>query len=288
MKGVGLVGVGLMGHGIATNVLRAGYPLGFLSHPGNQPTDALVAGGAVAHDTIASLVNAKDVVILCVTGAPQVEAVMAEVIPALRDGMTVIDCSTSLPETTRKLAAEVEAAGARFLDAPMTRTPKEAAEGRLNLIVGGDEALYRETLPLLQSFAEEIAHVGPVGSGHAMKLLHNYVSLGYAAVLAEAAACAARTGVDPHAFSEVLAKGGGGGVVLDRLRPFIESGDTSGLRFSIANARKDTGYYTGMAREAGAPLAVAEAVAALYDSAAKAGCGECAVPELIEFLKETT
>ena len=90
----------------------------------------------------------------------------------------VIDCSTALPSSSVRVAQAVQAAGSRFLDSPMTRTPKEAAEGRLNLLVGGDPGLVEACRPLLQCFAENITHVGPVGSGHSMKLLHNYVSLG--------------------------------------------------------------------------------------------------------------
>jgi 3-hydroxyisobutyrate dehydrogenase-like beta-hydroxyacid dehydrogenase len=117
-----------------------------------------------------------------------------------------------------------KAAGGRFLDTPMTRTPKEAAEGRLNLLVGGDAALLDECRPILQCFAENITHAGPVGAGHSMKLLHNYVSLGSVALIAEAAACAQRNGVAPEVFVDVLAKGGGGGVALERLKPYLLSG----------------------------------------------------------------
>ena len=134
----------------------------------------------------------------------------------------------------------------------MTRTPKEAAEGRLNLLVGGDAALFEACRPLLACFAENITHVGAVGAGHSMKLLHNYVSLGSVALLAEAAACAQRNGVAPEVFVDVLAKGGGGGMALERLKPYLLAGDTSGLRFSIANASKDLGYYNTMAGDAGA------------------------------------
>ena len=166
----------------------------------------------------------------------------------------------------------------------MTRTPKEAAEGRLNLLVGGEEALFAEIRPLLACFAENIVHAGPVGAGHRMKLLHNYVSLGFSAVLAEAAACAQRANVDPHVFMEVLAKGGGGGVVLERLRPYIESKEIAAFRFSISNALKDIGYYTTMAGEMGASMATAQGIRQTLEGAVAAGLGGAAVPELIDLL----
>jgi 3-hydroxyisobutyrate dehydrogenase len=283
---IGMIGVGLMGHGIATSVLRHGYPLAFLEHPGNQPTQDLVAAGARPVSGCAELAAGSDVVILCVTGSPEVENVLLRkdgVLAGLRPGGIVIDCSTAIPSSTLRIAEAVAAAGGRFMDAPMTRTPKEAAEGRLNLIVGAEPALFAQCRALLASFAENVVHAGPVGAGHQLKLLHNYVSLGFATVLAEAAACAQRAGVDTAVFVQVLANGGGGGVVLDRMRPFLEARDASGFRFTIANASKDMGYYTAMAGELGAARATAEAVRQTYARAAH-GHGQSAVPSLVDLL----
>jgi 3-hydroxyisobutyrate dehydrogenase-like beta-hydroxyacid dehydrogenase len=267
---VGMVGIGLMGHGIASNIVKHGHTLAVLEHPGNQPLDALKAAGATSFQSAAALAARSDVVILVLTGSPQVEAVLTGpggVLEGLRPGTLVIDCSTAIPSSTVRMAQAVQAAGGRFLDTPMTRTPKEAAEGRLNLLVGGDAALLDECRPLLQCFAENISHAGPVGAGHSMKLLHNYVSLGTVALLSEAAACAARNGVAPAVFVDVLAKGGGGGTALERMKPFLLNHDSSGLRFSIANARKDLDYYNAMAADAGAAQAIAAAVLATLDGA---------------------
>lgn len=286
---IGIAGVGLMGLGIATNIQKAGYMLGFLEHDGNQPTGVLTASGAKGHATGAALAGASDILILCVTGSPQVEDILTRddgVLAGMRPGTIIIDCSTAIPSSTMGLAELVRKAGGRFVDAPMTRTPKEAMEGRLNLIVGGEEDDFNEVLPLLQSFAENTAHVGPVGSGHTMKLLHNYVSLGFTAVLAEAAASAARAGIDPERFVEVLAKGGGGSVVLDRLSPFITRGDPSGLMFSLSNAHKDIGYYLQMADDLGAEYATAAGAYAMLDGQMAAGHGENMLPELVSLLQE--
>ncbi len=284
---IGLIGVGLMGSGIAASLLRNGFPLTVLDHPGNQPLDTLLAAGAKVSQQAAELAAKVDIVILCVTGSPQVEEVLFQkggVIEGLRRGSTVIDCSTAIPSSTLKIAKAIQDAGAHFLDAPMTRTPKEAAEGRLNLLVGGDRQVYENCLPVLQSYAENIAYAGSVGSGHQMKLLHNYVSLGFSAVLAEAAACARLTGTDPKTFCDILAAGGGGGVVLNRLRPYIESDDPSGFRFSVSNALKDMGYYCTMAAEQGAPGTLADAIKKLYAEAAQAGLEQSPVPTLIDHL----
>jgi 3-hydroxyisobutyrate dehydrogenase len=284
---IGMIGIGMMGHGIASNIVKHGHPLAFLEHPGNQPVDALVAAGARPMPTIAALAAESDAVILCVTGSPEVESVLFQaggLLESLRPGTLIVDCSTAIPSSTLKIADAVAKAGGRFIDAPMTRTPKEAAEGRLNLLVGGEAALFAEIRPLLACFAENIVHAGPVGSGHRMKLLHNYVSLGFSAVLAEAAACAQRADVDPHVFMEVLAKGGGGGVVLERLRPYIESKEVAAFRFSVSNALKDIGYYTTMAGEMGASMTTAQGIRQTLEGAVAAGLGGAAVPELIDLL----
>ncbi len=286
MKKIGMVGIGLMGHGIASNVVKHGYQLAVFDHPGNQPLDTLKAAGTQVYASLKELAAASDAVILVLTGSAQVEGVLTGaggLLEGLRPGTMVIDCSTSLPESTQRMAKAVEAAGGKFIDTPMTRTPKEAAEGRLNLLVGGDPALLEEARPLLQCFAENITHVGPVGAGHSMKLLHNYVSLGMVTLLAEAAACAGRNGVEPAAFVEVLAKGGGGGIALERIKPFLLSGDTGGLRFSVANACKDLGYYNTMASDANASRELAAAVLSTLEGA-KAKAPEALVPELAAIL----
>ena len=284
---IGIVGVGLMGHGIASNIQKHGYALRFLRHPGNQPAEDLIAAGAVAYDTGREVAQHADIVVLCVTGTPEVEdALFREngVFSGLRPGTTIIDCSTAIPAATRKVAARIEAAGARYVDAAMTRTPKEAAEGRLNLIVGAPDALLQEVMPLLRCFAENIAHAGPVGSGHQMKLLHNFVSLGFSAVLAEAAAAARRAGVPASTFTEVLGKGGGGGVVFERLKPFILAGDSSSFTFTLANAAKDMSYYTAMTKDLPAESGLAEATRALYARMVEEGLGASPIPELIALL----
>lgn len=284
---VGIIGVGMMGHGIATNLLKQGYGLNFLEHAGNQPVDALLSAGAVPMQSVAAIAAASEFIVLCVSSSEQVEGVVfgpRGLLEALGAGKTVIDCSTALPESTLRVAAAVQETGAGFIDTPMTRTPKEAAEGRLNLLVGGDAALVERCGPVLRSFAENVTHVGAVSSGHRMKLLHNFVSLGFSAVLAEAAACAQAAGMDPACFAEVLATGGGEGAVLRRLRPYIESGDDSGFRFSIANALKDMNYYTAMADELRARSHAASAVKELYEFGSAMADEQATVPELVSLL----
>lgn len=285
---LGLIGVGMMGVGIAANLVRHGFPLHLLEHPGNQPIGELLAAGAQRCATPRELAARVDVLLICVTGSPQVEAVLTGpegALPGLRPGSIVIDLSTAIPSSTERMAAAVQAAGSGFLDAAMTRTPKEAAEGRLNLLVGGDAALLERVRPVLDSFAENIFHAGPVGSGHRMKLLHNFVSLGLVTLISEAAACASQSGIAPEVFVDVLARGGGGGIALERLKPFLLEGNVGALRFSVANACKDLGYYRTMADQTGADRTIAEAVLATLTEAAQSN-PDALVPELARLIAQ--
>ncbi|MDR5766728.1 MULTISPECIES: NAD(P)-dependent oxidoreductase [Caballeronia] len=284
---IGMIGVGLMGHGIARNVMKHGYPLTVVEHPGNQPLDELLAGGVKTVANGEALARASDIVILCVTGSPEVEAVLTApdgVLAGLQPGAIVIDCSTAVPASTQRMAALVKEAGGLFVDAPMTRTAKEAHEGRLNLLVGASAELFARIEPLLRTYAENVTLVGDVGAGHSMKLLHNFVSLGTIALISEAAACAKRAGVDAQTFVDVLAKGGGGGAALERLRPSLIDGDPSGMPFHMSNALKDLGYYVTMAGDNNAVDAIAGAVRATYADAVEQGGAHRTLLELPRLL----
>jgi 3-hydroxyisobutyrate dehydrogenase-like beta-hydroxyacid dehydrogenase len=286
---IGLIGAGLMGHGIARNILKHGYKLAVLEHPGNRPLDELLSLGVSTRTTASDVAQSSDVVILCVTGTPQVEEVLTAangVLAGLRPRSIIVDCSTALPVSTVRMAAQVEAAGGRFIDAPMTRTAQHAHEGTLNLLVGGAREVVEEVRPVLGCFAANITLVGSVGAGHRMKLLHNFVSLGFMSLLAEAAACAQRAGVPMEVLVEVLANGGGGGVALERLRPYLLSRDASPVQFFIANALKDINYYREMAQETNSAHEIADAVATTFGGVVETGAGQKMLPELVSCLAD--
>ncbi|MDR6266983.1 NAD(P)-dependent oxidoreductase [Roseobacter sp. N2S] len=288
---VGIIGVGLMGHGIARNVLaRGGFALHFLDHPGNQPVDEIKKLGAKPCETPAEIAAASDVVILCVTGSAQVESIITGengLLAGLKPGTVIVDCSTALPESTVRMGKVVNEAGGDYIDAPMTRTAQHAHEGKLNLLVGGDIAVLDKVRPILSSFTEMVTHVGALGHGHRLKLLHNYVSIGFMTLLAEAAAQSADAGVDPEVFVDVLANGGGASAALQRLAPFITDGNRDGLPFFVSNAQKDIDYYRAMSGEAGAQQIIADGVASAIGTAVDAGEGQAYVPELVRIFSKS-
>ncbi len=279
-----MIGVGLMGHGIAKNIIKTDlYTLSFLKHAGNQPVDDLTAAGAVQAEKLGIICSEADVILLCVTGADEVETVLFSddgVFTHANSGQTVLDCSTSLPDKSRAFAKKLAEKDIRYVDAAMTRTPKEAEKGKLNLILGGDKVDIDRVMGLLRCFADTITIAGPIGAGHSLKLIHNYVSLGYAAILAEAAAAAQVEKIDTNILLDVLEAGGGKSVVLDRFRPYLCSGDISSLRFSLANAAKDIDYFT----KANQPSNVACALQTLFQETAAIQGGTKSVLELVNSL----
>lgn len=287
MKKIGMIGIGMMGHGIATNLLKHGHSLIVLDHPGNQPLESLISSGARVSNTSKDLARQSDVIILCVTGTPQVEEVLLGeqgVLKGIQAGSIVIDCSTAVPTSTDRISKLVIESGCYFLDAPMTRTPKEAAQGRLNLLVGGDALLFEQCKPILTCFAENIVHAGPIGAGHRMKLLHNFVSLGAVTLMAEAAACAQTSGISAQTFIDVLAMGGGWGAPLERLKPYLSAGDASAMQFSLANSLKDLSYYNQMAQDMHADRTIADAVRQTLEDACEEGDPQLFLPQIVPII----
>jgi 3-hydroxyisobutyrate dehydrogenase len=286
-KKLGFIGVGMMGHGLAKNLVKRGHAMTFLDHPGNQPVDDLKAMGARGAATPKDVATGADVVFICVTGSPQVEACVYGpdgLLAGLRPGAIVVDATTADPVSTTKVAAAVQAKGGHYADAPMTRTPQHAEDGCVNVMLGGDAATLAAIRPLIETYAENIYIGGEAGSGHRMKLLHNYVSLGTLALLAEAYTCAGKAGVDRKVLTEVLATGGGDSVVLKRLATFLDSGQPGPMLFSLINAGKDLRYFTHMAEELQVGAFVGEAVHQTFVTAANIGGGERMIPELLNIL----
>ncbi|MGH6928483.1 MAG: NAD(P)-dependent oxidoreductase, partial [Dongiaceae bacterium] len=213
---IGFIGVGLMGHGMAKNLIEKGYSLTVLGHRNRRPVDDLVGRGAAEAESPADLARRSDIVFLCVTGSPQVEELVFAkgLLDGIAAGTIVADCSTAEPTSTLKVAAAVEARGGRFVDTPLVRTPKEAEEGRLVVMTGGDAKTLEEIQPVLKAFAEIVVHAGPLGAAHKLKLIHNFLALATAAAVAEAIVTAMKSGVDLKAFTDIAVSGGADSVML--------------------------------------------------------------------------
>src|SRR5439155_2463406 len=233
-KKVGLIGAGLMGHGIGKNIVTKGYGLTVLEHRNRAPIDDLIAKGAKEGKTARAIAEASDVVFLCVTGSPQVEDTIFRkdgLLEGLRPGMVIADCSTAEPSSTAKVAEAIQAKDAHFVDTPLVRTPKEAEEGKLGLMTGGDEKVLKDIRPILDCFADTIIHAGPVGAGHTLKLINNFIAIGTAAVVAEGIAAGLKAKVDMKALNDIVMAGGAKSVMFERIIKVPLSDDDSAAKF---------------------------------------------------------
>jgi 3-hydroxyisobutyrate dehydrogenase-like beta-hydroxyacid dehydrogenase len=283
---IGFVGLGLMGQGMATNIVQKGWPLTIRGHRNRAPVEALTALGATEAPDLAALAAASDIVFLCLTGSPEVAEVVAALTPGLAPGSVVVDCSTSDPVVTARLAADLAARDVHMADAPLSRTPKEAWAGTLDCMVGADAQTFARIQPVIAAWAGKIVHIGGVGDGHRMKLLNNFVSLGYAAIYAEALALAAKVGITPQTFDSVIR---GGRMDCGFYQTFMGhtiDGNREAHKFTLSNAYKDLRYLESMANAAPIATPVTSAVKNSFATAiTQGGAGaEDYVPHLVDFI----
>lgn len=283
---VGFVGIGLMGQGMARNIVTKGYSLTVIAHRNRAPVDDLVSLGAAEAKSLADLAERSSLIFLCLTSSTEVAAVVAGLRPALRAGSVIVDCSTSEPTLTERLSRELAALGVDFADAPLSRTPKEAWAGTLDCMVGADGAVFDRIRPVIATWAAKIVHIGGVGDGHRMKLLNNFLSLGYAALYAEALALSRKVGIPVAQFDSVIR---GGRMDCGFYQTFMGhalEGNREAHKFSISNAYKDMRYVEAMANAATVTTTMGSAIKNSFAHAmANGGNGpEDYVPHLADFI----
>ncbi len=278
---VGFIGVGLMGWGMAKNAVEKGYPLRVVAHRSRQAVDDLVGRGAVECPDVATLAGQCDIIAMCVTGAPQVEANIAEIVKTARPGLTIIDSTTSEPDVTARLAAELAERDITFLDAPLSRTPSHAWDGELTTYISGPAEAIERVRPLLATWATAIIPIdAPAGTAHAVKLANNVVALGYIALWAECYALVKRVGADPAVLHEVISNSGMNCGNFQNFSKFVLEGDATGHKFSISNALKDLTYYNRVANKEGAATLASDGPLQTFKLAASLGMGDKFVPEI--------
>jgi 3-hydroxyisobutyrate dehydrogenase-like beta-hydroxyacid dehydrogenase len=288
---VGYMGVGYMGHGAARNILEKGYALGVLGHSNRTPVEDLVARGASEAGSPAELAEKSDVVFLCLPSTVEVEkAVYGEdgILAALRPGFILVDSTTSDPVSTRRVGAEFRARGADMIDAPLGRTPKEAERGALSSFVGGERATIDRVKPIIATYADTIIETGPLGSGHTMKLINNFLAIGTSAIVGEALATASLLGVDMNIFKQVVETGGANSVMLERSMHWVLEGDDSHMQATMRIALKDLRYYRKMADEAQLYTTLAEAASQVYQLANQLGHSRQFMPVLSTIIASFT
>jgi 3-hydroxyisobutyrate dehydrogenase-like beta-hydroxyacid dehydrogenase len=283
---VGFVGAGLMGHGIAANILKGGYPLVTIAHRSRTQIDDLIGRGAEEASSLADLAARASMVLICVPGSPQVEATVAGLMEGLKPGSVVVDCSTSDPVSTEALAGKLAERDVEMADAPLGGTPVQAEAGELSAMIGATDATFARIRPVVETWAGTIRHIGGPGAGHKMKLINNFLSLGYATIYAEALALGAKVGLPPKTVDSVIRGSRMDCGFYQTFMGYIIDGNPRAHEFTLTNALKDMTYLESMANAARVANPVGNAAKNSFSQAVSAGGDgpEDFVPHLVRFV----
>lgn len=283
---IGFIGAGLMGHGMAKNILKEGYSVTVIAHRNREPIDDLVSRGAKEATSLGDLAEASSIVFICAPGSPQVEAIVAEIAPKLPKHAIIVDCSTSDPTSTLKLAEQLGALNIHLADAPLGGTPVQAEEGALAAMVGASEEVFERLKPVIDTWAGSIVHIGATGDGHKMKLLNNFLSLGYAALYSEALALSEKVGISTKRFDSVIRGSRMDCGFYQTFMGYAVEGNREAHKFTLTNALKDLKYLESMADAANIANPIGNAAKNSFAMAhAQGGDGpKDYVPHLVDFV----
>ncbi len=286
---IGFVGVGLMGSGMAHNLIKKGYSLSVVSHQRRGAIDALLADGAQEAHTPAEIAARCDIVFLCLPSSREVEAVVTDqngLLETAKPGMIIVDSSTADPESTLSLYEQCKQRAVRFADAPLGGTPTQANDGTLAALVGADSDVFEIIEPICKAWAMQVLWLGPVSTGHKMKLLNNFLSLTYGALFAEALAIAGKSGISVKVFDSVIRGGRMDCGFYQTFMQYVMAGDKEAHKFTLANAHKDISCLNGMAKTFGVETQIGVAVESLYSYALNRDAGSEFVPALANLIAE--
>ncbi len=283
---VGFIGLGIMGRGMARNILKAGFPLRVWNRTASR-MDELAAEGAGPASSPGDLAFHSDIIITCVSDTPDVEQVIlgeGGVIHGARPGSLVIDMSTISPQATQRIAARLAERHIHMLDAPVSGGSEGAARGTLSIMVGGDAAQFERALPVFQAMGKTITHLGSIGAGQTTKLVNQILVVGHALAMSEALLFAQAGGVDLHKALEAVASGAAGSWMLSNRGPQILARDWR-PGFTIDLQQKDIRLVLQEADRLGVPLPGTALIHQLYRTLQARGLGHEGNHALIKALE---
>ncbi len=283
---VGFIGLGIMGRGMANNLLKAGFKVRVWNRTASR-MEPLVEAGAEAGSSPADVAAHSDIIVTCVSDTPDVERVLLGedgVIHGAKPGSLVIDCSTISPQATKEFAAKLAEKGIHMLDAPVSGGSEGAAKGTLSIMVGGDEDQFQRALPVLQAMGKTITHIGPIGSGQTVKLVNQVLVVGNCLAMCEALLLAQAGGVDLQKTYEAISQGAAGSWMFTNRGPQIMKRDWR-PGFTIALQQKDLRLVLDAADELGVPLLGTSTIFNLYRTLEARGLEEEGNHALIKALE---
>ena len=285
---IGFIGLGLMGGAMVQRLLDLDYAVTVIANRNRTYVEEALARGATEAKTSKELAAASEIIMFCMDTSDSVESrVYGEdgVLAGASAGSLVIDFGTSLPGSTKKIGADMAAKGVHYMDAPLGRTPSHGREGKLNIMAAGDAGDYDRAKPVLDDLGENVFHVGPLGAGHTLKLINNFFAMTTAMAMSEAFAMADQAGLPREKLYEVMAAGPLKSGMMDFIKAYATDGEIQ-LAFSVANARKDVGYYAKMADDFDLPSQMSSAAKNALGLAKAQGWGDKMVPEMVDWFAE--
>ena len=271
---LGFIGLGIMGQGMARNLMKAGFPVRVWNRT-RAKMDALAAEGASTAASPAELAAQCDVIFICVSDTPDVlSVVMGDngLIHRARPGALVVDMSTISPAATREMAAALAAKGVAMLDAPVSGGSEGAAKGTLSIMVGGDAAQFERALPYFKAMGKTITHLGGNGAGQMVKLVNQILVVGNMLALSEALLFAQAGGLDLEKTLTAVAGGAAGSWMLSNRGPQVIQRDWR-PGFTIDLQQKDVRLVLGEADRLGVPVLATSLIFNLYRMLQRDGAG---------------
>ena len=286
-KRIGFIGLGVMGEPICRNLVRKSGAAVIAFDLAPEPLQRLCAEGAGVAGSVEEVVGDSDIVFLCLPSAKHVRDVFEGdgILKNIRKDQIVVDLGTSSAKLTRDFAAQLQARGAVWADAPIARTRQAAQDGTLSVMVGATPELFAAIEPLIRCFATDVTHCGDVGAGQVTKILNNMVLFQTVNALAEAVTVAKRNGVDPALLLDTLSKGSADSFALrNHGLKAIVPGNFPERAFSTEYALKDLSYALELAGDAGIKIRGAELVGKVLQEAIDAGSGGAYFPVIAKHL----
>jgi 3-hydroxyisobutyrate dehydrogenase len=275
---IGFIGLGNMGGPMALNLIKAGHSL--IVHDVRREAAAPhLQGGAKWADNPQAVAGQSELILTSLPGPKEVEAVALGangIIHGAVAGTIYADLSTGSPTVMRKLHAAFKDKGVHVLDAPVSGGVWGAQRGTLQVMVGGDEAIYNEVKDVLKAVGDKVGYMGAIGSGTIAKLVHNMISIAARSLVAEGFRLGVKAGVKPEALLEAIRGASfGQGLMLSQMLPnVIFKGEFDTVRFALKLARKDIGLATELAREYDVPMPMAAIAEQIMIEALARGWGD--------------
>ena len=268
---IGFIGVGIMGQGMAKNLLADGHEIFLIAHNNRQPIDYLVELGAKEMGSFTEMADHCDIIILCLPNSQIASSVCNVLFPCLSTNSLIIDCTTNQVSAVKDLSRKATALNLRYVEAPLTGGQQQSSEATLGAIIGCDIDDFEIVSNILKPCCAHIEWLGELGMGATTKLISNFLALGTATLVVEAMKAANHFGVDWEKFYKLASKGSGHSMSLDRIAPKAIAGTHDGYVFTITNTLKDMEYIKLLLKDQPDAAAITEVFLKIYKNAEKDG-----------------